>query len=429
MNLTRNEQGELAIRGVSLPALADAYGTPLFVYDEDEIRSQCRRFHESLSASGLDYTVSYASKAFSSVQLFRLMNEEAMGLDVVSEGELYTALASGFPADRIHFHGNNKTETEIRYALEAGIEYFVIDSIGEIERIEKIADRDVEVLVRINPGVEAHTHEFIQTGQEDSKFGLSIEKGLALDGIRRIQATEHLVFKGVHFHIGSQIYDPNGMITTIDKVLRWLHEHDIQVDVLNAGGGFSIRYTDEDVSYPIETGVARITETVKSICAELDYPEPHLSLEPGRSIVGEAGLTLYRVGTVKDIPDVNTYVSIDGGMSDHIRTALYDAKYTLQLANREPKGNAITTTVAGKLCESGDLIAKSIELPPVEPGDLLAVLSTGAYHYSMASNYNQMLKPPVVFVKGDEHRLVIRRQSLEDLLVNEVTDEQLEKAK
>ncbi|AQQ53089.1 diaminopimelate decarboxylase [Planococcus lenghuensis] len=429
MNLTRNERGELTIRGVSLPSLADAYGTPLFVYDEDEIRSQCRRFHDSLSTSGLDYTVSYASKAFSSVQLFRLMNEEAMGLDVVSEGELYTALASGFPADRIHFHGNNKTEAEIRYALDAGIEYFVIDSIGEIERIDALADRDVEVLVRINPGVEAHTHEFIQTGQEDSKFGLSIEKGLALDGISRIQAAEHLVFKGVHFHIGSQIYDPNGMITTIDKVLRWLHENNIQADVLNAGGGFSIRYTDEDISYPIEDGVTRITETVKNVCAELDYPVPHLSLEPGRSIVGEAGLTLYRVGTVKDIPDVNTYVSIDGGMSDHIRTALYDAKYTLQLANREPEGKEITTTVAGKLCESGDLIAKGIELPPVEPGDLLAVLSTGAYHYSMASNYNQMLKPAIVFVSGNDHRLVIRRQSLEDLLVNEVTDDQLGKTK
>ncbi|WP_088006987.1 diaminopimelate decarboxylase [Indiicoccus explosivorum] len=422
MNLTRNDNDELAIRDVTLTELADTYGTPLIVYDENEIREQCRRFHRTLADSGLGYTVSYASKAFSSVQLFRLMAEEGMGLDVVSEGELYTALAAGFPADRIHFHGNNKTDGEIRYALEAGIEYFVIDSLSEIGRIDALADRPVDVLVRVNPGVEAHTHEFIQTGQEDSKFGLSIRHGLALEGIRKIQASEHLTFKGVHFHIGSQVYDPNGMIQTVGKVLRWLNDHGIQADVLNAGGGFSIKYTDEDVSYPIEEGIRRITETVKDVCAEIGYPVPHLSLEPGRSIVGEAGLTLYRVGTVKEIPDVNTYVSIDGGMSDHIRTALYDAQYTLAVANRQPEGGSIKTTVAGKLCESGDLIAKNTELPPVEPGDLLAVLSTGAYHYSMASNYNQMLKPAVVFVKDSGHRAVIKRQALENLLVNEVME-------
>ena len=422
MNLTRNDNGELAIRDVTLAELADTYGTPLIVYDENEIREQCRRFHRTLSASGLGYTVSYASKAFSSVQLFRLMAEEGMGLDVVSEGELYTALAADFPADRIHFHGNNKTSDEIRYALETGIEYFVIDSLDEINRIEAIADRSVDVLVRVNPGVEAHTHEFIQTGQEDSKFGLSIRHGLALEGIRKIEASEHLTFKGVHFHIGSQVYDPNGMITTIDKVLRWLKANGIEAEVLNAGGGFSIKYTDEDISYPIEDGIQRITETVKTVCAEIDYPIPHLSLEPGRSIVGEAGLTLYRVGTVKNIPGVNTYVSIDGGMSDHIRTALYDAEYTLTLANRKPDDEQIKTTVAGKLCESGDLIAKNTELPAVETGDLLAVLSTGAYHYSMASNYNQMLKPAVVFVKDHEHRAVIKRQALEHLLVNEVME-------
>lgn len=412
--------GELTLHGHKLTDIAQKYGTPLFVYDEEMIRNQCRRFHQALKSSGLTYTISYASKAFSAIQLFNLMAEENMGLDVVSEGELYTALQSSVSPDMIHFHGNNKTDREIRYAIESGVEYFVIDSLLEIERLNELATKKVKALLRINPGVEAHTHEFIQTGQEDSKFGLSIQKGLALDGVRKIEQAENIEFMGVHFHIGSQIFESIGTVVTIKQVINWLSDNQIQAQVLNIGGGFSIKYTDDDVSYPIEEGIKTITDTLKTACQEASYPLPAISLEPGRSIVGEAGMTLYEVGTVKDIPETNYYVSIDGGMSDHIRTALYGATYDLLLANREEEHDKLMT-IAGKLCESGDIIRRDIKLPSsIHRGDLLVVLSTGAYHYSMSSNYNQMLKPAVVFVTPEKVRLVVRRETLEHLTAQDV---------
>ncbi|WP_270279931.1 diaminopimelate decarboxylase [Vagococcus bubulae] len=412
--------GELTLHGHKLTDIAKKYGTPLFVYDEVMIRNQCRRFHTALKESGLSYTISYASKAFSAIQLFNLMAEEKMGLDVVSEGELYTALQSRVSPDTIHFHGNNKTDREIRYAIESGVEYFVIDSLSEIERLDELATKKVKALLRINPGVEAHTHEFIQTGQEDSKFGLSIQKGLALEGVRKIEKAKNIEFMGVHFHIGSQIFESTGTVATIEQVITWLSDNHIQAQVLNIGGGFGIKYTDEDVSYPIEEGIKIITDTLKSACHEVGYPVPAISLEPGRSIVGEAGVTLYEVGTVKEIPETNYYVSIDGGMSDHIRTALYGATYELLLANREEEHDKLMT-VAGKLCESGDIIRRDIKLPSsIHRGDLLVVLSTGAYHYSMSSNYNQMLKPAVVFVTPEEVRLVVKRQTLEHLIDQDI---------
>lgn len=414
---------QLTINGHNIRQIAEQYGTPLFIYNEDEIRNQCRRFHRALKAYGLNYTISYASKAFTSVQLFNLMHEEDMGLDVVSKGELYTALKSKVSASKMHFHGNNKTDREIKYAIESGVEYFVIDSLDEIERINDIAhslSQTVKAVLRINPGVEAHTHEFIQTGQEDSKFGLSIRHGLAIEGVRQIEAAPHIEFKGVHFHIGSQIFESTGTIKTIELVINWLTQHKIDIDILNIGGGFSIKYTSEDISYPIEEGIKRIAETLKNECKKHSYPVPEISLEPGRSIVGEAGITVYEVGTVKEIPDTNCYVSIDGGMSDHIRTALYNAKYELLLADRNEIHDK-EVTVAGKLCESGDIIMRNIMLPSsIKRGDLLVVKATGAYHYSMGSNYNQMLKPAVVFVTKDNVREVIKRQSLEHLIANEI---------
>lgn len=411
---------ELTLHGHKLTDIAQEYGTPLFVYDEVMIRHQCRRFHKALQKSGLDYTISYASKAFSAIQLFNLMAEENMGLDVVSEGELYTALQSTVSPDTIHFHGNNKTDREILFAMDSGVEYFVIDSLSEIERLNTLATKKVKAVLRVNPGVEAHTHEFIQTGQEDSKFGLSIQKGLALEGVRKIEQAENIEFMGVHFHIGSQIFESTGTVATIKQVVRWLSENHIEASVLNIGGGFSIKYTDADVSYPIEEGIEIITTTLKKTCGEYDYVVPAISLEPGRSIVGEAGITLYEVGTVKEIPDTNYYVSIDGGMSDHIRTALYGATYDLLLANREEPHDKMMT-IAGKLCESGDIIRRDIKLPSsIHRGDLLVVLSTGAYHYSMSSNYNQMLKPAVVFVTPEAVRLVVKRQTLDHLIAQNV---------
>ncbi|WP_204180025.1 MULTISPECIES: diaminopimelate decarboxylase [unclassified Staphylococcus] len=414
-----NDRGELTMGGTSLKTIAQSFGTPTIVYDEHQIRSQMQRFHTAFQKSGLNYNISYASKAFTCLQMVKLVQEEGLELDVVSEGELYTALEAGFDPQHIHFHGNNKTKHELQYALESKVGYIVIDALEEIELIDKYASETVNVVLRLNPGVEAHTHEFIQTGQEDSKFGLSIKHGLANQAVEKVKNTKHLNLKGVHFHVGSQIEGTEAMIETAKIVIQWLKENAIEVELINLGGGFSIRYVEGDVSFPIETGISEITDAIKEISTEFNYPLPEIGIEPGRSIVGEAGVTLYEVGTIKEIPNVNKYVSVDGGMSDHIRTALYDAQYEALLVNRnEPKDE--TVTIAGKLCESGDIIIKDAKLPStVKRGDYLAVLSTGAYHYSMASNYNQMQKPSVFFLKDSKAREVIKRQSLRQLIIND----------
>lgn len=414
-----NEYGELTMGGTSLKTVAQSFGTPTIVYDEDQIRNQMRRYHSAFEKSGLKYNISYASKAFTCIQMVKLVQEEDLQLDVVSEGELYTALEAGFEANRIHFHGNNKTKREIQYALENNIGYFVIDALEEIDLIDKYASDEVNIVLRVNPGVEAHTHEFIQTGQEDSKFGLSIKHGLALEAINKVKASKHLQLKGVHFHVGSQIEGTEAMIETAKLVLHWLSENEIKVELLNLGGGFGIKYVEGDESFPIEEGIAEITDAIKETAHSLNYEVPEIGIEPGRSIVGEAGISLYEVGTIKEIPEVNKYVSVDGGMSDHIRTALYDAKYQALLVNRNEEADD-TVTIAGKLCESGDIIIKKAKLPSsIKRGDYLAILSTGAYHYSMASNYNQMQKPSVFFLKDGKAREVIKRQSLRQLIIND----------
>lgn len=420
MTVSYNQNGELTMGGTSLKTLAQSFGTPTIVYDEDQIRQQMRRYHSAFQQNDIGYVLSYASKAFTCLQMVKLAAEEDFELDVVSEGELYTALEAGFDPQRIHFHGNNKTKQEIRYALESGIGYFVVDALDEIDLIEQYATTPVEVLLRVNPGVEAHTHEFIQTGQEKSKFGLSLKHGLALEAVEKIRNTHNLVLKGIHFHIGSQIEETTGMIETAKMVLNWLDEHAIAIDLLNLGGGFSAKYVEGDQSFDIEASITEIVQAIKAECQQLKYPIPTLSIEPGRSIVAEAGVTLYEVGTIKDIPGVNKYVSIDGGMSDHIRTALYDAKYQALLINRNETPDE-TVTIAGKLCESGDIMIHEAQLPSsVKRGDYLAILTTGAYHYSMASNYNQMQKPSVFFVKNGKAREVVKRQSLRQLIINDV---------
>ncbi|PZP94698.1 MAG: diaminopimelate decarboxylase, partial [Staphylococcus capitis] len=372
-----NEYGELTMGGTSLKTVAQSFGTPTIVYDEDQIRNQMRRYHSAFEKSGLKYNISYASKAFTCIQMVKLVQEEDLQLDVVSEGELYTALEAGFDANRIHFHGNNKTKREIQYALENNIGYFVIDALEEIDLIDKYASDEVNIVLRVNPGVEAHTHEFIQTGQEDSKFGLSIKHGLALEAINKVKASKHLQLKGVHFHVGSQIEGTEAMIETAKLVLHWLSENEIKVELLNLGGGFGIKYVEGDESFPIEEGIAEIADAIKETAHSLNYEVPEIGIEPGRSIVGEAGITLYEVGTIKEIPEVNKYVSVDGGMSDHIRTALYDAKYQALLVNRNEEADD-TVTIAGKLCESGDIIIKKAKLPSsIKRGDYLAILSTG----------------------------------------------------
>ena len=419
--------GHLSIGGVDTVDLASKYSTPLFVYDEELIRSQCRRFHSILSKSELDYHISYASKAFICKYLVRIMEEENMGLDVVSMGEIHNALAADFNPKNIHLHGNNKTEEEISMALKENIDCFVIDSFDEIERLDTLAKKMSKIpncLLRVTPGVEAHTHEFITTGNTDSKFGLNIDNGQAYNAVNEILNKKNLNLLGVHFHIGSQIFGTDGTRAAIEKVFAWFNklknELKFTPKVLNIGGGFGIRYTQEDISYPIEAALEEIIKTLKSSSLEHSIDIPQLWLEPGRSIIGEAGYTLYTVGTIKEIPNVRTYVSIDGGMSDHIRTALYDAKYEVALANRMSDEASNLVTIAGKCCESGDMIAYNVNIPNPKINDIAVVSCTGAYHYSMASNYNQMTKPAVVFVKDNSDKLAIRRESLDDLIKNQL---------
>ena len=426
-NAKIEESGHLSIGGVDTVYLAEKYSTPLFIYDENMIRKQCRRFHDVLKKSGLNYHISYASKAFICKYLVKIMKEENMGLDVVSAGELYNALAGDFDPQMIHLHGNNKTEEEIKMALEKNIACFVIDSFDEIERLDKIAfsmSKKPKCLLRVTPGVEAHTHKFISTGMTDSKFGLNIDNGQAQDAIKKILNKENLSLIGIHFHIGSQIFGTDGTRAAIEKVFSWFKklkkELDFTPEVLNIGGGFGIRYTSEDISYPIETALEEIINSLKEASHSNSIEIPQLWLEPGRSIVGEAGYTLYTIGTIKKIPNIRTYVSIDGGMSDHIRTALYDAKYEVALANKMNEKNTEKVTFAGKCCESGDMIAYDIKVPKASIGDLAIVSCTGAYHYSMASNYNQMTKPAVVFVKDGKDYLAIKRESFEDLIKNQL---------
>lgn len=424
---TVNQQNHLEIGGLDTIDLVNRYQTPLFIYDEALIRTQCQRFHHTLKKYGLNYHISYACKAFTCLHLAKILQEEKMGLDVVSIGELYTALKAGVNPAVIHFHGNNKTDFELQYALEHSIGCFVVDSIDEINRLNTLTvtyNKTINCLLRVTPGIEAHTHEFITTGNTDSKFGLNIDNGQALSGVKHILNTEHLNLIGIHFHIGSQIFGTDGTRLAIAKIFNWFTILKEQLNyiptVLNIGGGFGIRYTNEDISYPIETALEEIISALKIESKTHHIPLPELWLEPGRSIVGEAGYTFYTIGTIKDIPNVRKYVSIDGGMSDHIRTALYDAKYEVALANRMLDDKDDIVTFAGKCCESGDIIAYDIKVPTPKLNDIAVVSCTGAYHYAMASNYNQMQKPAVLFVHHQQEKLAIKRESLEDLLKNNV---------
>lgn len=426
-NAKINNNGILTIGGCNTIELAKNLGTPLFVYDEELIRNQCRRFHKALLNTKLNYHISYASKAFLCKEMARLAKEENLGLDVVSIGEIYNALAAGFLPEKMHFHGNNKTEFEIKYAIEKNIGIFVIDSFSEIERINKIAkenEKIVQCLLRVTPGVEAHTHEFITTGKADSKFGLNIDNRQAKQAIINILNSSNLSLLGIHFHIGSQIFGTEGTRHAILKVFSWLSELkkelNFTAEVLNIGGGFSIRYTEEDISYPIEDAISEIAESLKNSSKKYNLDIPEIWIEPGRSIVGEAGYTLYTVGTIKEIPGIRNYISIDGGMSDHIRTALYGAKYEVALANKMNIKPNYLSTIVGKCCESGDIIAKDVIIQTPEVGDIAVVSCTGAYHYSMSSNYNQMTKPAVVFVKNGNYKIVIKRESLDDLIKNQI---------
>ena len=417
---------KLQFGGQDVTSLAGRFGTPLIIYDEVYMREMMRRYHAVLSSHVEHYSVSYASKAFTSLQMIQLLKEEDMEIDVVSSGELYTAIKGGMDPGRIKFHGNNKTPEEIEFALSHGVNLFIIDSLDEVALLDSIADSSVDVLLRVNPGVDVDTHEFISTGQTDSKFGLSISDGTALKAIMEMGKAEHLNFKGIHYHLGSQLSDPAPFVNALTAVYDWLHDHEIDIEILNMGGGFGVRYTDEDIRFPVEEGFDEIFSRLKEVTSQYGFEIPHIIIEPGRSITAEAAITVYEVGTVKEIPGVSRYVSVNGGMSDHIRTPLYGAEYDIIPVKKQTEDTgSLSMNVVGKLCESGDIIGKNKPLPAdMERGDLIAVKSTGAYHYSMASNYNQMLKPAVIFIAPDGVKEVIRRQTLDQLIQNDVLIEE-----
>ncbi|GAB6935475.1 diaminopimelate decarboxylase [Calditerricola yamamurae] len=422
-----NEKGHLEIGGCDTVELARIFGTPLIVYDEALIREKCRAFVEAFRKTGARFQVAYASKAFCTVAMCQLAAEEGLALDVVSDGELYTAQKAGFPPERIHFHGNNKTPEELVMALDVGIGCVVVDNFHELAMLADMArerGQRVNILLRVTPGVEAHTHAYIQTGQEDSKFGFDIGSGMAVEAVKRALSAPALALVGVHCHIGSQIFETEGFVAAISRVMAFLDavraETGYVAAVVNLGGGFGIRYTENDAPLPVAAYVEAIVSAVRRECGARAYPEPEIWLEPGRSIVGEAGTTLYTVGAVKVIPGLRTYVAVDGGMADNIRPALYQARYEAMLANRGWEKPTETVSIAGKTCESGDMLIWDIALPPVRPGDLLAVSCTGAYTYSMASNYNRLRRPAVVFVRDGRAKVVVRRETYDDLVRNDM---------
>ncbi|WFR60354.1 diaminopimelate decarboxylase [Paenibacillus amylolyticus] len=422
-----NAQGHLEIGGVDATDLKEQFGTPLYVVDEQLVRERCREYMEAFRASGLGFQVAYASKAFCVMAMCALAAEEGLSLDVVSDGELFTALQAGFPAERIHFHGNNKTLEEIEMALDAEIGCFVVDNFNELHLLQAVAadkNRNVNILLRVTPGVEAHTHEYISTGQTDSKFGFDIGNGTAFEAIELASKQSNLVLLGVHSHIGSQIFEVEGFQMAVKRVAEFaasVYERlNVAFKVVNLGGGFGIRYIDGDTPLEVAQYVKAITDAAKNHFAQIGYAVPEIWVEPGRSIVGEAGTTLYTVGTSKDIPGVRKYVAVDGGMTDNPRPALYESKYEAVLANRANEAAQETVSVAGKCCESGDMLIWDLDLPKVESGDLLAVACTGAYNYSMASNYNRIRRPAVVFVKDGQGDVVVRRETYQDIIQNDL---------
>lgn len=427
-SLNVNEQGHLTIGGVSAVDLANKYGTPLFIFDEDGIRKNCRAYVQSIEdnydGNGL---VIFASKAFSCLEMCRICNEEKMGLDVVSGGELYTAKRAGFPMERVFFHGNNKTYDELVFAVEQGVGTIIVDNLTELETLAEVAKnagKTVNIMFRIKPGIDAHTHDFIRTGQIDSKFGFPLETGEAMEAVKVAVSTESVKLIGLHCHIGSQIFDIDPFVLAAEVMCKFIAdikaETGIELENLNLGGGFGIKYLESDKPVPYGEYMTKVANAIKSACASLDIKLPRILIEPGRSIIGSEGITVYTVGAVKEIPNIRTYVSVDGGMCDNPRYILYQSQYEMLCANRANEPKTETVTVAGKCCESGDLLGENVSIQKIEVGDKLAVLSTGAYNYSMASNYNRIPKPCAVMVKGGEDRVIIKRETYEDLVRNDV---------
>ncbi|ADG06528.1 diaminopimelate decarboxylase [Kyrpidia tusciae] len=418
-----NDRGHLEIGGCDTVELAERFGTPLYVFDEVLLRETCREFHAAFRKAGLRYQVAYAGKAFCTQAMCRLVEEEGLHLDVVSAGELHTALTAGFPPEKIHLHGNNKSRDELIYGLRAGIGGFVVDNFYELDLLAELAERQGKrpnILLRVTPGVEAHTHEYIQTGQQDTKFGFDLASGQAEAAVRRAQRARGVNLVGLHCHIGSQIFETEGFVLAVERMMefyaRAVNEWGASLRILNVGGGFGIRYVEEDRPLPVEAYIAAIADAVKGEALRRGVAVPEVWVEPGRRIAGPAGTTLYTVGARKEIPGVRRYIAVDGGMADNPRPIIYQARYEAVVANRAGEPVEELAAVAGKFCETGDMLIWDTPLARAVPGDILAVFGTGAYTYSMASNYNRAPRPAVVFVRDGRADVVVRRETLDDLI-------------
>lgn len=418
-----NAAGHLEIGGCDVVDLAREFGTPLFIYDEQTLRDQCRAYHAAFGARTDDYEIVYASKAFSCRAMAQLVAQEGLSLDVATGGELAAGRAAGFPPARIYFHGNNKSVEEIEAGLHAGIGHFVVDSFEEIERLEAaVAQRGgrQQVLVRVTPGVRPATHDFVQTGQQDSKFGFGLADGRAQDAVRRLRDAAHLDLVGVHAHIGSQIFELESYRREVEVLFiaidEWRRDFGFTCGVFNIGGGLGIRYTESDQPSSIAEFAEMSVAAVREGAQRHHLPVPRLFVEPGRSIAGKAAVTAYTVGTVKVIPGVRTYVAVDGGMSDNLRPMLYDSRYEAMLASKAAVPETHVVTVAGKHCESGDVLVRDVHIAPPEPGDILVTPGTGAYGYAMANNYNAQPRPAVILVGGGRAHVIIERETWDDVL-------------
>ena len=427
-----NELGHLEIGGCDTVELAKQFGTPLYVMDEAHIRDICRQYYSSF-VEGLDNTeVIYASKAFSTLAMCRIIEEEGLGLDVVSGGELYTALQANFTAGRIYFHGNNKSREELTMAIEAGVGRIVVDNFYEMSVLNDVAaelNQQVNILLRVTPGIEAHTHEYIQTGQIDSKFGFTLSDGTANRALDLALSSSNLVLKGLHAHIGSQIFELESFRHEVQVMIEYMAAMHVRtgclLQELNLGGGFGIYYASGDDPAQIADYAKTVQDALEEACLKKSFPRPKIIVEPGRSIVGTAGTTIYTIGSSKEIPGIRKYVAVDGGMADNPRPSLYQARYEAVLANRANEEAAELVSITGKCCESGDMLIWDLDLPKVQPSDLLAVSSTGAYNYSMSSNYNRLTRPEVVLVKNGQADVIVKRETYSDLLRNDRLPERL----
>lgn len=421
------ENGHLTIGGCDTVELANQFGTPLYVMDEQTVRNNCRMFKKSIDDNYESGLVLFASKALNCLQMCRIAKEEGLGLDCVSGGEIYTALKAGFPADKIYFHGNNKTTDEMIYAIENKIGTIIVDNHFELEELNELAKKrnvTVDIMFRIKPGIDAHTHDFIRTGQIDSKFGFALENGEAFDAVKATKDMSNVNLIGLHCHIGSQIFMDTPFIEAAKVMMNFYKkikdELEMELKVLNLGGGFAIKYLESDEHFAYEMYMKEVASVIKDFCLENNLSVPMILIEPGRSIVGAAGITLYKVGAVKEIKNVRNYVSIDGGMGDNPRYALYQSDYEVIVANKADNPRDYVATIAGKCCESGDLIQENTKIATPCKGDTVAVLSTGAYNYSMASNYNRIPRPEMIMINDKKPYTIIKRETYEDIVRNDI---------